>query len=211
MANSNGNDGQRDIRRFTEALGQLRPEFDVEPLSDMTLDNVAFHDFAFYEYLLPTAEGYGRSIRHALSAKGLEYLDDLEQRKVSGEQLDFLADFLVLLENIIRDAVYTIALPLGTQDSARETFLQDAIDTLYTRYPFYIQELFALYESIGDERRSFLDDLYEQVRLRARIDILSGHPYDWATWHFFAAGGIDYSGGQPATVGKGVFLQKWRD
>ncbi|MDX1417957.1 MAG: hypothetical protein R3293_27395, partial [Candidatus Promineifilaceae bacterium] len=94
--------GQANIGAFESELRQ-QPDHEPLELSQRVLDNVAFHDFAFYDYLIPTEKGY--NVKPGLSAAGINYMRQLEAA-VPAEQLDILASFLVQLEESLRQAVF---------------------------------------------------------------------------------------------------------
>lgn len=91
---------QLDLQNFEQELGQVNPRFDPVTLSNRALEKVAFHDFAFYEYLFPTEQG----IQPGLSEQALAIVDQVEQQ--SGlDAASLIADALMQLENGIREGV----------------------------------------------------------------------------------------------------------
>src|SRR5687767_14677782 len=116
------------IGAFEEQLGEVPQDDGSVTRSRRTLDNTASHDFAFYEYLLPTEEGY-RQAYGELSDKGLAYLDQLESQGISLNQLESLASFLEQLESVIASAVYAT---VGPPDS--NLWIQRLVDLLYDDY-----------------------------------------------------------------------------
>src|SRR5947208_14789913 len=105
MADANGNVQLPPIYDFEEVLAKVAPTSNAIALAPATLDSVAVHDFAYYEYLLPTEHGYRRQYGE-LSPQGWAYVAQLEARGAPPDQLERLANFLLDLEAIIRTAIY---------------------------------------------------------------------------------------------------------
>jgi hypothetical protein len=112
MANGdqNNQNGERaELRDFTEQLSQVSPRFEPVALSQRALDNVSVHDFAFYEYLFPTEQGYRRG---GLSDHGLKFIQNWEQQNLLPPQVTaWLAEMLAQVENTTRSAIYTYSSP----------------------------------------------------------------------------------------------------
>lgn len=94
MPDVNVNTRELGITGFEDELRRVRPEPTPEVLTERMLDNVSFHDFAFYDYLLPTETA---ELSVSLSEEGLLYLDG-QEGSLSPEAFQYLVDFLTDLE-----------------------------------------------------------------------------------------------------------------
>lgn len=162
--NTNGSSAnwRADIDEFESDLKQKCPKDDEkekcqedDPVirSKKVLDNVAFHDFAFYEFLLPTEEGY-RKTYGSLSENGLAYLNQLQAEGVQLDQIELLANFLVEFETIIKNAVYV---SLGPHYS--DSWSLPLIEELYDNYSDTLAKLFGIYCTTGTYRKDFLGEI----------------------------------------------------
>jgi hypothetical protein len=191
------------IRSFAEQLGQMPRDDGPATRAKRTLDNVASHDFAFYEFLIPTEEGY-RPTYGDLSDKGLAYLDQLESQGVPPDQLEQLASFLEQLESLIEGAVYAT---VGPPDS--DVWIRQLIDSLYDDNSRIIVELYAIYRGAGASGRDFLRDLYRDLSVELADKIRASTTFTWLEWHDNALGpfhylpGVDLAGSHP--------LIHWKD
>jgi hypothetical protein len=99
-----------DITQFTDALAAVDPYFVPDTPARRALGLVSFHDFAFYEYLLPPATGFqppadGAS-QQALSDHGEQYLDGLANAGMPLAQLLERRVDLLDFEAALRRAMY---------------------------------------------------------------------------------------------------------
>src|SRR5262249_12697598 len=104
MPNSDADINSASVDAFTQCLSQVKLESDAIERATRPLDNVAFYDFAFYEYLLPTETGYTAGGR-GLSAVAHDFIEFMEQNGWPPPQIDWLAGFLELLENAVSTAL----------------------------------------------------------------------------------------------------------
>jgi len=85
--------------------------------STKTLDDVTFHDFAKYEFLLNPAD-YRKIDISPLSADAVTYINDLQSSGSSHEVLEYMADFLVRLESSVkRGCVEGLYVPIPNNNS----------------------------------------------------------------------------------------------
>src|SRR2546430_12849282 len=106
MADANGNGQLPPIDDFEEVLAKVAPTSNAIALAPATLDSVAVHDFAYYEYLLPTEHGYRRQYGE-LSPQGWAYVAQLEAQGAPPDQLERLANLLLDLRALIRPPLYS--------------------------------------------------------------------------------------------------------
>lgn len=112
---------------FTDVLSKVRPATNPTIQATRPLDNVAFYDFAKYEYLLRTGEARNSSSR--ISQFGLTYLTSLEQAGISSEQISYVAYFLAELEYYTRMAFRASTLIVDAQQ--RESIIERLTFLLY--------------------------------------------------------------------------------
>jgi hypothetical protein len=158
---------------------------DAMPLSARVLENVASYDFSFYEFALPTEQGFRNGAATGFSTPSLEYLDFLQAGGATYAEVTVIASFLQDLEPMVRRSLLYLMPP----DLAR-TWAEGILHSLYRRHADILAELIGLVEDAGVLRDAFLDDIYETIRLRARIDFLSGVFFSWAEWYRNAAPSI---------------------
>ncbi len=136
------NDSRPDIRPFEEELKAVNP-YPEPPPSGRRLDDVSFHDFAFYEYLFPTETGFGGKIE--LSGYALAYLDRLQSQGVEQQYLDYIAGYLLTLEKAIRLGTY-----LQQDPALISGLIRIILDSLYNRYPNVLLNYFAYYREFPE-------------------------------------------------------------
>ena len=211
--NTNGSSAnwRADIDEFESDLKQKCPKDDEkekcqedDPVirSKKVLDNVAFHDFAFYEFLLPTEEGY-RKTYGSLSENGLAYLNQLQAEGVQLDQIELLANFLVEFETIIKNAVYV---SLGPHYS--DSWSLPLIEELYDNYSDTLAKLFGIYCTTGTYRKDFLGEISQHLTSYIHIIIYLGNSFRWSYWFSDAFGPWDISSGY--SLPESQFpLRKW--
>jgi hypothetical protein len=182
-ANTDLNNRQPDISAYESELRQIRPEFEPFELSQRVLDNVAFHDFAFYEYLLETGEGYRGAVQ-GLSDGGLVYIEQLKGLGVSQGALESATGFLLELEGIIKGSV--IDNPISALEWNQ--WFRGILDPLYNVFPHIIAHLIELYHALeGEDRLQFWNGLYLEIRFRVYTAFMSGgSSINWSGWYFGA-------------------------
>ncbi|MBU1340703.1 MAG: hypothetical protein KKE44_01435 [Proteobacteria bacterium] len=161
----NSTDRQADIGEFEKDLRQICPENSKQDnpviLSNKVLDSVAFHDFAYYEYLLPTESSnhYG-----GLSPEALARIDWMEnvylrlivvQPSLRQTYTRQLVELLVRFEHGIRTVIYR-DLPLVAD---RDVLFNATINNVYqddTTWYAVIGILFGNYQNEIRQGRPFL-------------------------------------------------------
>ncbi|MCG3130883.1 MAG: hypothetical protein FLDDKLPJ_01657 [Phycisphaerae bacterium] len=137
VSNNNG------LATFLRSLGQP----DHPPLEDFTsplpLDDVAFHDFAFYEFLLDLPDRR-LNLQAQLSDAAVAYLDYLETTGIAANGLDFLATLLEQLENAIRQAAEAGRWVRGLTDDEVEWFVNNFVGELYTNFVDFLEWLLSV-------------------------------------------------------------------
>src|SRR5262245_20446711 len=89
------------IRAFEDVLSVVSPEFHPVDQASRSLDNTAFYDFSFYEFLFPTETG---GYRGYLSDQALTTLDDF-QVLVGVDLAVLMLDVLSHVEHVVREQV----------------------------------------------------------------------------------------------------------
>jgi hypothetical protein len=181
MAQADNRNRRAALDSFEAELRRMRPRDEPAALAQRPLDNIAFHDFAFYEFILPTEAGFGGPADRGLSDFGLAYLDGLEARGVPDGLLGLLAEFLVELEGAIRSAVNIV---VGSSRS--EDFFKECLWMLYNDTPHLITELFEIYTEVPRLRRMFISELTTSFVEEMNLAFGVGYPFSWATWRSHA-------------------------
>ena len=176
-----------DLGHFAEELGRLRPTLDPPDLSHHTLDDVAVHDFAFYDFLLPVGQGYETPAEAAgdaaagLTDESLLYLRPLEENGASEAQLAQVTGLLLIIERAawraIRDLVYW---------DRRRAVLHTLLDTIYFRHRDHglrdaaLPQLLSAYAELTSRggNAATLEDLLYRALLRKIEDWRPFFPYN---------------------------------
>ncbi len=88
-----------DLKEFTDDLSKVKLFANPEELATRPLDNVAFYDFAFHNYLFNPEDGF--SLLN-LSKQAIEFITELEnQNGLSHEESNLIAHILELFENAV--------------------------------------------------------------------------------------------------------------
>lgn len=171
----------------------------AQDVSTKTLDDVTFHDFAKYEFLL-NPEGLRRSYTDVLSEDGAKYIDDLQQAGTSNEILEYMADLLTRLESNVRRGCAD-GLPGSVNSTLPQTKFAisyasllpaKVLKPLYTVHRRLIRTIVDLDRAIPD----FLDfHLYGDIRHKAKkmaqiafgsvINAVQGYSKPLYDWVFF--------------------------
>jgi len=176
------------IAEFEQDLKQKCPKDDKEEKcqadnpfvqSTKVLDNVAFHDFAFYEYLLDPSEGYSKW-KLGLSNRGLQYLDQLENLGLPTEALNAQATFLEVLEDTIKEVVVQSNLTYVEWDK----WINYMIDTLYLpNANFNYIDILSCYYWTAEPRSRFILDLEWSLNGYLYLRINGSRQFDWLEWY----------------------------
>ena len=150
----------------------------TQSMSSKTLDDVTFHDFAKYEYLINPADQ--RKLNLApLSSAAVAYINDLETSGASPEILEYMADLLIRLEASVRQACVD-GLPANLSSARRPSgiganlpVLGSTIDNLpgsilkplYTTHRRLIRTIVDLDREIKD---FFSFHIYNDIRSKAK-------------------------------------------
>lgn len=189
MSNGNGANGRPDIGEFESELKRVNPKFDNAllpvPPYNRPLDNVAFHDFAFYEYLLPTEQGYQVASNFLLSDQGLNYIRQLEQGGgFLPSAIQWVLDQMIDIESALTQAVLqsrdpTLAGPL----------LEELFDSLYQApnagaaflHRILSEKYGSGFDRLGGTQSQFKLIVYSAMRSVLETDILAnaGRSYQW--------------------------------
>jgi len=132
---------QADISGFSSALAQLNPQFEPVALSNRALDNVAFYDFAFHEYLLPTETNH-----HLLPEQALAYIDRLQQRGAPSELVQKFVPFLKKFNVFLQKAVFDSCAQSG-QTHIMLRLKQSLFDRYFTEREYETHSLLSRYHS----------------------------------------------------------------
>lgn len=132
--------------------------------SQSTLDDITFHDFAKYEFLLNPQDSLKLDLS-PLSEEGLKYINDLEASGSSFAVLEYMADLLVRLEARVRRGCED-GLPSSNRINTIIVFTPEGIFTkilkpLYTIHRRLIRKIVDL----DREFPNYLDNfLYNSIR-----------------------------------------------
>ena len=109
----------------------------VQPVSTQTLDDITFHDFGKYEFLLNPSD-YKKIDKAPLSSAAVEYINDLEGSGASFETLEYMADLLTRLEANVKRA-FVNGLGVTTVQQAQKASLKPTISALTRQvlHPLY--------------------------------------------------------------------------
>lgn len=148
-------------------------------LSDQRLDNVAFFDFAAYEYVFPTEHGFADG---GLSVAALQTLDAWEVQ-AGAQGTTILSDLLVRLERAVRETVERHRRPHWDGD----TIVDDMLGAFYAAFPSTVVDLLAAYatEIAAGIADLFLSDFALTVRDFVYTRLTANYPdYSgmWLAW-----------------------------
>lgn len=111
MSNGTGAAEGPGLDAFTETLGHGNPPQDSAiRFAGGPLESIAFHDFSFHEYILPTESGFSQNIE-SLSETGRRYLEWIRQTAVPEAVFQHLASIMAAIEGGIRRAVFETFFP----------------------------------------------------------------------------------------------------
>jgi hypothetical protein len=182
MPDGDNDNGRVSLDEFEVELRRVRSQGEPTALAQRPIDSVAIHDFAFYEFVLPTESAFGGPAERGLSDQALAYLDTLEARGIASGMLDLLAEFLSRLEGAIRIVVNAVCAP-----EWRDQVYADMLQSLYNDAPWLITELFAIYTQVGVMRRVFILDLVDSLVEEVNFAGNEGYPFSWWMWEYHAA------------------------
>jgi hypothetical protein len=218
-----------DLGRFESVLADVEPASRAAERADRPIENTAFYDFSFYEFLFPTETGGYRGV---LSDMALATLDDFQTR-VGAELASLLLDVLARMECEVRENVKR----LKRADWNEDQVTLDLLGDLYRQRDVILPDVLQVYyaEMLSGIGRQFLDFLADRAAayLRARLyqwypsfyGFWSGWPAYFApeydVWHqgYDTAGGpeteaqLQFEVFAPGSVNLGlrlVYRQHWR-
>jgi hypothetical protein len=180
MDEGNATVEQANIGQFEDVLAEAEPKFDPIEQSERVLDNTAFYDFSFYEFLFPTETGYQGS----LSERALATLDDF-QTEGGADLASLMLDLLVQVEQVIRNQIRR----LKRRDWAEEQVIQDLLEDFYRFRASTLPGVLDAYqteigEGIGGLFLEFFDELIASY-LRSRI--YQAYPSFYNSWSAWSA------------------------
>jgi hypothetical protein len=178
MSNGTTAGGLPDIQSYAKILAEVSPKGDALPLSTITLDSIATHDFPYYEFLLATDVGYSGLASQGLSDAGLAYLDAREAEGVAGGMVDVLSAFLGELEATIRAAAnqYYWRFPTGADAAA-----QQLITSIYQDQTV-MAWIFDVYVDAGPLHEAFLADFRNSLIEELGLADSTPYTFSWDTW-----------------------------
>jgi hypothetical protein len=177
MDEENAPVGQTNIGQFEGVLAEAEPQFDPIEQAERVLDNTAFYDFSFYEFLFPTETGY----RGSLSERALSTLDEFQAREDVGADLSALMlDALVQIEQTVRDQVKR----LKRRDWGEEDVVQDLLEDFYRFRASTLPGVLAAYQTEADEGIGplFLEFLADLVAAFLRGRLYQAYPNFYGFW-----------------------------
>jgi hypothetical protein len=162
-----------DFNAVTETLLGAPLKNTPAPISDRTLENVVYQDFLTYRYLLDPADTRVLELS-GLTPSGSKFIDALEEQSASFETLDYIAEFLGLLEALVISA-FDQAIPTA-QNTNRFGVMQPTLNSptdtarkvlhqLYTTEPF---ELWSLLDHHAKTPNFLWDFLFPTFMREAR-------------------------------------------
>lgn len=141
------------LEGFNKELGGLNSNLDPLKLSKINLDNTAFHDFSYYEFLYPTEIGLSQCGLGALSTQAINFLEQSEDGGVEVSTLEWMAEILFTFET---ELICYIRKKLSFFNE--EQFINETLNWLYggaLGIPVFIIELFSVYEKVGESITKF--------------------------------------------------------
>jgi len=168
---------QTDLRQFERVLSEAEPKFDPIEHAEHVLDNTAFYDFSFYEFLFPTETGY----RGWLSEQALATLDEFQASEDVGAELAvLLLDVLVRAEQTVRDQVRR----LRRRDWNEEQVAQDLLSDFYLFRASTLPGVLDAYQTEIDEGIGplFLEFLAELIAAFLRGRLYQAYPNFYGFW-----------------------------
>ena len=172
---------EANLDQFEAVLAEAAPRFDPLAQADRVLDNTAFYDFSFYEFLFPTETGY----QGGLSEQALATLDDFQVE--GGAQLaSLMLEVLVRVEQVVRYEVRR----LRRRDWAEGEVIQDLLEDFYLFRSSTLPGVLAAYETEIDDGLGglFLEFLAEAIASYLRSHIYQAYPNFyafWSTWSIY--------------------------
>ena len=140
MNEENATVEQTNISQFEGVLAEAEPKFDPIEQAERVLDNTAFYDFSFYEFLFPTETGY----QGTLSERALATLDEFQASEDVGADLAALMlDVLVHVEQTVRDQIRR----LRRRDWDEEEVVQDLLEDFYRVRATALPDILQAYET----------------------------------------------------------------
>ncbi|MGH8655929.1 MAG: hypothetical protein ACREYE_28795 [Gammaproteobacteria bacterium] len=177
MDEENARVEQANIGQFEGVLAEAEPKFDPIEQAERVLDNTAFYDFSFYEFLFPTETGY----RGGLSERALTTLDEFQASEDVGAHLAALMlDVLVRVEQSVRDQVRR----LRRRDWDEEQVVQDLLEGFYGFRASTLPTIVAAYQTEIDEGIGplFLEFLAELIAAYLRSRLYQAYPSFYGFW-----------------------------
>jgi len=177
MDNENATVEQTNISQFEGVLAEAEPKFDPIEQAERVLDNTAFYDFSFYEFLFPTETGYqGR-----LSERALTTLDEFQASEDVGADLAALMlDVLVRVEQTVRDQVKRFK----RRDWDEEDVVQDLLEDFYRIRATALLDILQAYktEIVAGIGGLFLEFLAELIASYLRGRLYQAYPSFYGFW-----------------------------
>jgi len=168
---------QTNISQFEGVLAEAEPKFDPIEQAERVLDNTAFYDFSFYEFLFPTESSY----RGGLSERALSTLDEFQASEDVGADLAaLLLDVLVRVEETVRDQIRR----LRRRDWDEEDVVQDLLEDFYRIRATALPDILRAYrtEVFGGIGGLFLEFLAELIASYLRGSLYQAYPSFYGFW-----------------------------
>jgi hypothetical protein len=158
---------QVNINQFEDVLSVVKPDFSPMDQSDRTLDNPAFYDFSFYEFLFPTETG---GYLGTLSEKALATLDSVQaiilpELAAGGwDPTSLLLDILIRVEQTVRETIRQ----MKRRDWDEQQVIQDILDEFYRLRDRVLPEILQAYAHYYNIGRHFFDFLERKITVYLR-------------------------------------------
>jgi hypothetical protein len=165
-----------DLGRFESVLADVEPASRATERADRPIENTAFYDFSFYEFLFPTETGGYRGV---LSDMALATLDDFQTR-VGAELASLLLDVLARMELVVRENVKRLKRADWDEDQVALDLLGDLYRLRDPILPDVLQAYYA--EMLSGIGRHFLDFLADRVAAYLRARIYPWYPSFYGFW-----------------------------
>jgi hypothetical protein len=174
---------QTNLDQFENLIAEAEPKFDPLEQAERILDNAAFYDFSFYEFLFHTETGY----QGFLSEQALATLDDFQAMEDVGAELAIpMLEVLVQVEQVVRYQIRR----LKRRDWSDEEVVHDLLEDFYRLRASTLPGVLAAYQAesetgIGELFMEFLAELIGRY-LRSRLYQTYPSFYGfWIAWAVF--------------------------
>jgi hypothetical protein len=164
-----------DIGPFASRLGEVESQIDPIERASRVLEDTAFFDFPFYEFLLPTVTGFQGS----LSERALATVDDF-QAETGAAEAALMLEVLATVERSMLTVVRLVRRRAWDDDRV----VYDLLDDFYRLRAVTVPDIVIAYQ---EEREVaigplFLEVLAELAASYVRDRIYQAYPHFYAFW-----------------------------